>query len=74
VAHRVYAPRESQMDKKSTTAAVERLEGVAGEFLEDKIADLEKAQKVKVKEVEVAVIPDLHGHSPAVTVVVTTKP
>lgn len=60
------------MDKQSTTSAVERLEGIAAEFLEEKIAEVEKAQHIEVKEVDVAVVPGGHGESPAVTVVVTT--
>jgi len=61
------------LKKQSTVAAVERLEGIAAAFLESNIADLEKAQRVKIKDVEVALIPDVHGHSPAVTVVVSTS-
>jgi hypothetical protein len=60
------------MKTQSTSAALERLEGIAGEFLEDKIAVLENEQQIKIKEVEVALIPDSHGGSPAVTVLVTT--
>ena len=60
------------MDNQSTSAALERLEGQAAEFLEDKIADVEQAEGVKIKDVEVALIPDAHGASPTVTVVVTT--
>jgi hypothetical protein len=60
------------MNKASSTAALERLEGVAGAFLEDKIAEVEKQQHIKIKDVEVALIPDSHGDSPAVAVVVST--
>ena len=60
------------MKKQTTSAALERLEGVAAEFLETNIADLEKAQGVKVKDVEVALVPDPRGASPSVTVVVST--
>jgi hypothetical protein len=61
------------MDKPSTSAALERLEGVAAEFLEEKIADVEKAQHITIKDVEVAVVPDASGHNPpVVTVVVGT--
>jgi len=59
------------MRKQTTSAALERLEGVAAEFLEDKIAEVQKAQQVEVKEVEVAVVQGGHGESPTVTVVVT---
>lgn len=60
------------MEKQSVSAALERMEGVAGEVLEDLISDIEKKQHVKIKEVEVALIPDAHGASPAVTVIVST--
>lgn len=60
------------MNKQTTAAALERLEGVAADFLESNIAELEKAQGVKVKDVEVALVPDPRGASPAVTVVVST--
>ena len=60
------------MNKQSTAAALERLEGVAADFLEANIAELEKAQGVKVKDVEVALVPDPRGAGPAITVVVST--
>jgi hypothetical protein len=60
------------MKAQEVSSALERLEGQAGEFLEDKIAVLETEQHIKVKEVEVALIPDDHGGSPAVAVIVTT--
>lgn len=60
------------MEKQSTSAALERLEGVAAEFLEDKIAEVEKAQHIEIKDVEVAVVPGGLGDGPAVTVVVST--
>jgi hypothetical protein len=61
------------MDKQSTSAALERLEGVAAEFLEDKIADVDKAQHITIKDVEVAIVPDAGGHKPSVvTVIVST--
>jgi len=57
------------MNTSSTTAAaIERLEGLAADFLESLIADWEKTHRVKIKDLAVALIPDLHGHSPAVTV------
>ena len=60
------------MTKQSTSAALDRLEGLAADFLETKIADVEKAENVKIKDVDVALIPDASGNSPAVTVVVST--
>jgi len=61
------------MTKKATTAAaIERLEGLAADFLESHIADLEKVEDVTVKDVEVAVVPDLRGGDAAVTVVIET--
>ena len=64
--------KETAMKKQTTSAAIERLEGVAADFLEANIAAVEKAQGVTVKDVEVAVVPDPRGDGPAVTVVVTT--
>jgi hypothetical protein len=60
------------MHKQSTSAALERLETVAALFLEAEIADVEKAQGITIKDIEVAVVPDLRGDTPAVTVVVST--
>ncbi|MDP3619774.1 MAG: hypothetical protein Q8R63_08275 [Ramlibacter sp.] len=60
------------MENKATSAALERLEAVAADFLETQIAGVEKATGVEVKEVEVVVIPDQRGDGPAVTVVVST--
>lgn len=62
------------MTKQSTSVALERLEGLAADFLEANIADVEKAQGVKIKDVDVDVIPDAHGGGPTVTVVVSTQP
>lgn len=59
------------MKQQATSAAIERLEGLAADFLETKIADLEKSQGVHIKDVEVALIPDALGKSPAVTVIVS---
>jgi hypothetical protein len=61
------------MKTKRTAAAVERLESLAANALEDLIEDTEGSAHVKVKEVEVALIPDVHGASPAVFVTVTVK-
>jgi hypothetical protein len=60
------------MSKQTTTAAIERLEGLAAEFLETQIADVEKAEGITIKDVEVAVVPEGNGDTPAVTVVVST--
>ncbi|MEZ0308134.1 MAG: hypothetical protein ACAH21_09425 [Ramlibacter sp.] len=60
------------MTKQATSAAIERLEGVAADFLEVHIAEVEEDQGVTIKDVEVALIPDADGAGPAVTVVVTT--
>lgn len=60
------------MTKQSTPAALERLEGLAADFLEVNIADVEKAQGIKIKDVDVDIIPDGHGGGPAITVVVST--
>jgi hypothetical protein len=60
------------MTKQATSAALERLEGVAADFLETKIAEVEKAQHIEIKDVEVAVIPGGHDDGPAITVVVST--
>ena len=60
------------MTKQSTSAAIERLEGIAADFLEANIADVEKAQDIKIKDIEVALVPDAGGASPAVTVIVST--
>jgi hypothetical protein len=64
------------MNKQATTtAALERLEGIAADFLETNIAVLEKAQGVSVKDVEVSVVPGPRGTSPVVTVEIeVTKP
>lgn len=59
------------MKSKRTIAAVERLESLAANSLEQLIEDTEGKAQVKVKEVEVALIPDAHGASPAVFVTVT---
>ncbi len=59
------------MKTKRTIAAVERLESLAATALEDLIEDTEGKAEVKVKDVEVALIPDTHGASPAVSVTVT---
>jgi hypothetical protein len=57
------------MNKQATTAAaLERLEGIAADFLETNIAVLEKSQGVSVKDVDVAVVPGPSGTSPVVTV------
>jgi hypothetical protein len=63
----------TSMKTKRTAAAVERLESLAANALEDLIEDAEGSAQVKVKEVEVALIPDTHGASPAVYVTVTVK-
>lgn len=60
------------MDKQATSAAIERLEGISAAFLEDKIAAVEKTQGIRIKDVEVALIPDPRGNSPAVEVIVST--
>lgn len=60
------------MNTQSTSAALERLEAVAAEFLETEIAEVEKAQGITIKDVEVAVVPDMRGNSPSITVVVST--
>jgi hypothetical protein len=59
------------MKAKRTAAAVERLEGLAANALEELIEDMEGKEDVKVKDVEVALIPDAHGASPTVFVTVT---
>lgn len=59
------------MKTKRTVAAVERLESLAANALEELIEDAEGKADVKVKDVEVALIPDAHGASPAVFVTVT---
>jgi len=60
------------MKKQATSAALERLEAIAAQFLETEIANLETAQGVAVKEVEVAVVHDAPGESPVVDVTVST--
>lgn len=61
------------MKIKRTTAAVERLESLAAKALEELIEDTERKAQVKVKDVEVALIPDAHGASPTVFVRVTVS-
>ncbi len=61
------------MTDLSLPAAVERLEGVAAEALEELIEDLEAKQHVQVEKVDVALVPDSAGDSPTVVVVVSTK-
>jgi hypothetical protein len=63
--------QELKMTAQATTAALERLEGLAADFLEAKINDVEKSVGVTVKEIEVAVVPDTHGDGPLVNVVVS---
>jgi len=61
------------MKQQSISAAVDRLEAIAGDFLEKEIANVEHALHVNVKEVDVALIPDPDGDGPAVQVTVTTQ-
>jgi hypothetical protein len=62
------------MTKLTTPAALERLEGRAGEFLENAIASVENEQHIQIKDVAVELVPGAPGAGPAVTVVVTTAP
>ena len=71
-AHPVASTKGFPMTQQSVSAALERLEGLSAEFLEQRIAEVEKVQHVKIKDVAVALVPGGHGSSPAVTVVVTT--
>jgi hypothetical protein len=63
------------MSTPSVTAITERFEGVAADVLEDMIIELELKNHVKVKDLEVTLIPD-HGSKvpPAVEVTVTVEP
>ena len=61
------------MKTRRTAAAVERLENLAANALEELIDDIEGKENVKVKDVEVALIPDAHGASPTVFVTVTVS-
>jgi len=60
------------MTNPTIASAIERLEALAADYLETLIADWEKAQRVKIKDLAVALIPQLHGHGPAVMVVMST--
>ena len=62
------------MPAKETDAAKERFEGVAADVLEDMIIDLEAHHPVKVKSVDVDVVPAREGDLPVVEVQLTVEP
>jgi hypothetical protein len=51
--------------------SIERLEALAGDYLESLIAEWEKVQRAQIKDLAVALVPNLRGHSPAVVVVIS---
>lgn len=55
-------------------AIKERFEGVAADVLEDMIVDLETHNPVKVKSVDVDVVPGREGDLPVVDVKLTVVP
>ena len=57
--------------QQPTCKTLERLEAVTAAFLEEKIEEVEKAQNIKIKDVDVGLIPDPRGASPAVIVSVS---
>ncbi|MDB5882343.1 MAG: hypothetical protein JWP43_2221 [Ramlibacter sp.] len=63
------------MPNPTVTAITERFEGVAADVLEDMILELEQKNHVKVKDLEVTLIPDQGSEvPPAVEVTVTLEP
>ena len=59
------------MTMQTIPAVVERFEGVAADLLEDMIADVEKNSRVKVKDLDVEVVPSPADDTPTVNVTLT---
>jgi hypothetical protein len=65
----------TDMSKQSLAAITERFEGVAANVLEDMIFEVEQKNHLKVKDLEVTLIPDHGAHqtTPAVEVTLTVE-
>ncbi|MEP6824571.1 MAG: hypothetical protein ABI919_07115, partial [Ramlibacter sp.] len=62
------------MKKQDIPAVIERFEGVAADLLEDMISDVEhEDSRIKVKNVEVELVPDPDGDTPTVNVTLTVE-
>ncbi|RYF41274.1 MAG: hypothetical protein EOO25_10345 [Comamonadaceae bacterium] len=63
------------LNKQDIPAVIERFEGVAAELLEGMISDIEQDDgRIKVKDVEVELVPDPDGETPTVNVTMTVVP
>lgn len=64
------------MSKQTLAAITERFEGVAANVLEDMILEVEQKNHLKVKDLEVTLIPHegTGGAAPAVEVTLTVEP
>jgi hypothetical protein len=63
------------MPKQTMTAITERFEGIAANVLEDMILEVERKNHLKVKDLEVTLIPDggASDAAPAVEVTLTVE-
>jgi hypothetical protein len=64
------------MTKPDLTAITDRFEGIAADVLEEMVHDIEEKNHIKVKDLDVVLIPD-HGASgspPVVEVTLTVEP